>query len=137
MKTKRIILIIEDERSVIETLVQFFELKEYEVHTAEDGLEGLKCLEQLQWSVDLILTDLVMPNVSGLGVISVAKKRFPEIPILAITGAGPVPAEAATEFHADWVIEKPLNMHQMERIIEDLIWKSKSQMVLESGMHIH
>jgi len=137
MKLRKKILIIEDDQNIIEAFGEFLSWKNYEVLTADDGLEGLKRLDEQDGNVDLILTDLIMPYVSGVGVISIAKRKYPEIPVLAITGAGIVPAEMAVECRADRVMQKPIDMYQMEKIIEDLIWKSKSHNQVETGMSVH
>ncbi|MBW1956558.1 MAG: response regulator [Deltaproteobacteria bacterium] len=137
MRMKKKILIIEDDQEIAGAFGEFLACKNYEVLTADDGLEGLKRLEELSGKIDLILTDMVMPYVSGMGVISITKKKYPRIPVLAITGAGALPAAMAAEYHADLVMQKPIDMHQMEKIIENLIWKRKGEAATESEMSVH
>lgn len=74
----------------------YFEKKSFEVFTAADGLEGLKLLETEQGNFDVIITDIVMPAVSGIGIITILKDRYPHVPVVAITGMGQQPETLAT-----------------------------------------
>ncbi len=56
----------------------------YEVRGAEDGFEGLAALKQSL--PDIIISDLVMPNMSGFEFLSVVRRRFPIIPVIVISG---------------------------------------------------
>ena len=78
------ILIIEDNKEIIEALKAFFEPR-YEVLTARNGYDGLQLFEQYENMIDVVITDLIMPELSGDGVISILKKKYPGIPIIAIT----------------------------------------------------
>lgn len=65
------ILIIEDEASIRSNLLRFLKLEGHLVHTAEDGLEGLRKARELQ--PDLILCDVMMPGLDGFGVLQALK----------------------------------------------------------------
>jgi len=56
--------------------------------TAFDGLEGMKIIEADHKGLDLVITDVVIPYVSGVGIIAVIKQRSPVTPVIAITGMG-------------------------------------------------
>ena len=58
----------------------------FDVVTACNGLEGLKVFEEKENRPDLVITDLVMPLVSGIGLISLLKKQPPGTSIIAMTG---------------------------------------------------
>ena len=108
------ILIIDDSKETVNGLEAFFSEK-YEVATAYNGLDGIKEFDKSDDSVDLVLTDLVMPEISGIGVISVIKKRFPDLPVIAMTGWGEHPSALARDAKADLVLNKPFEL-------EDLDW---------------
>jgi len=108
------ILIIDDSKETVEGLGSFFRDK-YDVLTAYNGLDGIKEFENGDGCVDLVLTDLVMPDISGVGVISVIKKRFPDLPVIAMTGWGEHPSALARDAKADLVLNKPFEL-------EDLDW---------------
>jgi CheY-like chemotaxis protein len=57
----------------------------YEVSTAEDGLDAL--LQLKARAADIIISDLNMPHMSGFELLSVVRRRYPEIPVIAISGA--------------------------------------------------
>ena len=120
MKKKRL-LIIDDNKEILAALYDFFSKKSYEVVSASNGLEGLNHLETDKKSFDLIVTDLVMPNISGVGVVSIVKKKHPNIPIIAITGWGEYPEALAAEAQANAVLEKPFDLEDLEELIVKLI----------------
>ncbi len=119
-KTARL-LIIEDNEEVLRSLKKYFTKKNYEVVTASNGLDGLKTFEGDINGFDLVITDLVMPNISGVAIISMVKKKSPQTPVIAITGWGEHPEALATEAHADLVLEKPIELDRMDRFISDLL----------------
>jgi DNA-binding NtrC family response regulator len=115
------LLIIEDNEEVLCSLKKYFNKKNYSVVTASNGLDGLKAYEGDRQGFDLIITDLVMPNISGVAIISLVKKKSPDIPVIAITGWGEHPEALATEAQADLVLEKPIELDRMDRFISDLL----------------
>jgi DNA-binding response OmpR family regulator len=115
------LLIIDDNKEILNTLSDFLLKKKYDVVSASDGLDGLKLLETEKQGFDLVITDLVMPNISGVGLISIIKKKFPEIPVIAITGWGEHPEALATEAHADRVLEKPFDLSKLDILIRELL----------------
>ena len=115
------LLIIEDNEEVLRSLKKYFSKKNYDVVTASNGLDGLKTFEGNPDGFDLIITDLVMPNISGVAIISMVKKKSPSTPVIAITGWGEHPEALATEAHADLVLEKPIELDRMDQFINDLL----------------
>jgi len=115
------LLIIDDNKEILTALADFLSKKKYDVVSASDGLDGLKLLEKEQQGFDLIITDLVMPNISGVGLISIIKKKFPDLPVIAITGWGEHPEALATEAQADRVLEKPFDLSELDAVIRELL----------------
>ena len=115
------ILIIEDTEEVLSALYKYFRQKNYEVISASNGLDGLKAIETEQDSLDIIITDLVLPNISGVAVISIVKKKYPNIPVIAITGWGEHPESLAKEAKADLVMEKPFKLTELEKAARELL----------------
>ena len=116
------ILIIDDSKETVEGLGSFFRDK-YDVLTAYNGLDGIKEFENGDGCVDLVLTDLVMPDISGVGVISVIKKRFPDLPVIAMTGWGEHPSALARDAKADLVLNKPFELEDLDRHVAGLLVK--------------
>ena len=115
------ILIIDDDKNVLANLCYFLSDKKYDVTSASDGLEGLKLFENDQQEFDLVITDIVMPRISGMGLISIIKKKFPDIPVIVITGWGEYPGAFATESQADKVLSKPFELSVLDKAINELI----------------
>ncbi|MGA7144781.1 MAG: response regulator [Desulfobacterales bacterium] len=115
------LLIVDDDEEIQSTLKDFLIKKGYEVFSASDGLEGLKLLETEEPGFDLVITDLVMPNISGVGLIAIIKKKFPGLPVIAITGWGEHPEALASEVQADQVLEKPFGLSELEKSLKKLL----------------
>ena len=121
MKKKYKLLLIDDNEEILVVLSNFLRKKNYNVATASNGLEGMKLFESENEDFDLIITDLVMPNITGIGVISIVKQRCPEMPIIAITGWGEHPEALATESQADSVLKKPFKLSELDNLISNLL----------------
>jgi DNA-binding response OmpR family regulator len=122
MEKKHRVLVIDDSKETVEGLYHFFS-KKYEVFTALDGLEGLKLFETEADGFDIVITDLVMPYISGVGVISIIKKKYPGIPVIAITGWGEHPGALASEAEADLVLDKPFELSDLDNHVTELLQK--------------
>jgi DNA-binding response OmpR family regulator len=122
------ILIIDDEEPILSNLCNFLNYKNYDVTSASDGFEGLKLFEKDPKGFDLIITDIVMPKLSGMSLISIIKKKSPNTPIIAITGWGEYPEALALESQADRVFSKPFELSELDKTINELI-SSKKQNV--------
>ena len=70
---------------------------------------------------DLVITDIVMPHVSGLGIISVIKEKSSNVPIIAITAYGKHPQRIAVEKKADIVLKKPFEMEKLKDCVVKLL----------------
>ena len=125
MKKQYRLLIIDDDEETLEAFKKFFIKKNYMVESATDGLEGLKQIESATDGFDILVTDIVMPAISGVGIISIAKKKFPLMPVIAITGWGEHPEALASEAKADTVLRKPFELTKLEAIITDLLKKAE------------
>jgi len=120
MGQKARIIIIDDNEEIVSALKTFLESK-HEVLTAYNGFDGLQVLEGYENSIDLVITDLMMPELSGVGVISILKKKYPGIPVIAITGwRGDIEA-TGNRIKADLLIEKPFELSELEESISVLL----------------
>ncbi len=119
------LLIIDDNEETLKMLHTFFSKKNYEVASSLSGLDGLKLFESDEKGFDLVITDLVMPNISGVAVISIIKKNNPDTPVIAITGWGEHPESLASEANADLILSKPLQLDELEVFVLDLLSRKK------------
>mgnify|MGYP001486876547 FL=1 len=80
------ILVVDDEEG-IRTLIRNMLVREgHQVTTACDGVEALRVVDSQ--AVDLVITDLIMPEMEGVEMISELRRRFPAIKIIAMSGGG-------------------------------------------------
>ena len=82
--SKRQVLVVDDDPSVRETVVMSLMSAEYDVTAAEDGFSGL--LQQRKMLPDVMVCDLNMPQMSGYELLSVVRRRFPQIMTVAMSG---------------------------------------------------
>ncbi|MFH1154658.1 MAG: response regulator [Pseudomonadota bacterium] len=115
------LLIVDDNESILSSFYEFFSALEYTVKTAVDGLDALKLLKNDSHGFHVLITDLIMPNISGVGLISIVKKNYPEMKIIAMTGWGDHPGALASEADADIVLHKPVNLFKIEEMLVDLL----------------
>jgi CheY-like chemotaxis protein len=83
--TRKKLLIVDDDAPIRNSLAQIFEELGHAVRCAEDGFAAL--MEIRQEAPDLILSDLNMPGMSGFELLSVVRRRFPAIRVIAMSGA--------------------------------------------------
>ena len=121
MKKTFKLLIIDDNKEILDALCESLSKKKYDITSANNGLEGLKYLEKEEQGFDVVITDLIMPDISGVALISIIKKRFPDILVIAITGWGEHPEALATEAEADLVMEKPFELSELEKSLKKLL----------------
>lgn len=84
-----LVLVVEDESHVRELLIRSLTSAGYAVLVAEDGEKAIELARCLDESVDLLVTDVVMPGRSGVTVANELRHLWPELPVLFITGHAP------------------------------------------------
>jgi CheY-like chemotaxis protein len=79
------ILVVDDDPSLCEAMKMLVSSAGYEVFCAEDGFSAL--LQMKKKMPDLVVSDLNMPNMSGFEFLSVVRRRFPQVVVVAVSGA--------------------------------------------------
>lgn len=113
---KATILIIDDEKHIREGLAADFEMDGYAVKVAATGQEGLDLLAK--GDIDLVITDLRMPGISGSDVLRRVTTEMPGVPVIVLTGHGSI--DAAVQAMRDGAYDfltKPLNLDQLGMIV--------------------
>lgn len=80
------ILLVDDDDAFRESVFEILELEEYNVYEAKDGVDALPILESNK--VDLVLTDILMPEIEGNQLALKIKKLYPGLCIMGMTGGG-------------------------------------------------
>ena len=123
------ILIIDDEKSIRNTLKEILEYEKYEVEIAEDGPQGLEILNSLK--IDAVLCDIKMPKMDGTEVLSNIVKEHSEIPVIMISGHGDIEtAVDSLKKGAFDYIQKPLDLNRLLVTLRNGL--DKSMLVIET-----
>lgn len=119
MKTKPLILIIDDEDAILKSLQQALQDEEYHVEILQNPALALSLIGQL--IPDLILLDISMPHINGIDLLKQIKKEYPAQDVIMISGYGTIPtALDSIKNGARDFIEKPLNLDEILTKIEYL-----------------
>jgi len=120
MERKHQILLVDDSNVIVEALKSFLSRK-YTVLTAFNGLDALKVFERNKKELELVITDMVMPDLSGAALISMIRAKAADIPIIAMTGCGNYPSQLATEAQANMVFQKPFDLADLDQAVSSFL----------------
>ncbi|UCC43523.1 MAG: response regulator [Candidatus Zixiibacteriota bacterium] len=117
MKRNLSILAIDDERIVLESIRKHVRKEEFTLHTVRSVKEALSLMDET--SIDIILTDLMMPEVDGLEFLKIMKERAPQIPVIMITGYATInTALEATNLGAFDYVAKPFTRSELTSVLQ-------------------
>ncbi|EOO24455.1 hypothetical protein ICM_04894 [Bacillus cereus BAG1X2-3] len=119
------ILVVEDDQEIQELIKQFLMTQHYKVIVASDGLEGMKQFNKQ--SFDLILLDVMMPNLSGFEVAKMIRSQS-NIPIIMLTALEEEQDQMkGFDLGIDDYITKPFSFHVLMRRVEAVLRRSNNQ----------
>ncbi len=123
------ILVIDDERSIRNTLKDILEYEKYSVDLAEDGIKGIEKVKGN--SFDVVLCDIKMPGMDGIEVLEQLVQISPDTPVVMISGHGNIDTavESIKKGAFDY-IEKPLDLNRLLITIRNAM--DKSNLVTET-----
>lgn len=113
------ILIVDDDEADRVLVRAILQKGDHEIFFAEDGDEALRILGARQ--IQIVITDLQMPRVHGLELISVIRDFEPRPAIIAISGTGSPQLEMADAIGAQWTIEKPIDPFELLDAVAEAI----------------
>ena len=117
------ILVIDDERSIRNSLKDILEYEQYQVELAENGTQGLEHIRSNDF--DIVLCDIKMPEMDGIEVLERVQLLKPDVPIVMISGHGNIDtAVDAIKKGAFDYIEKPLDLNRLLITIRNAMDKS-------------
>ena len=110
------VLVVDDDRIILESLCEFLRLEHYEVEIAAAFPQALQILERN--SIDLILCDVNMPGGNGFELLHCVRKRFPETVVVMMTGYGTIEsAVEAIKMGAYDYLTKPVRIAAGDRLL--------------------
>ena len=119
------ILIIDDDQWILKVFQQILESDGHEIVTAVDGQEGIDVYRRERDSIDLVMTDMVMPVKDGLKLIMEMEKEFGDVKIIAISGGGIIEPERyltlAESIGTRKTLKKPVNKQELLDAVNDVL----------------
>ena len=118
------ILVVDDEDSIRGLFHDLLTAEGYEVTVASDGRQACELLRQ-GVNLDLVITDLIMPNQEGIETIRAIRQQFPAVRIIAISGAfGGKFLRMAKLLGADATLTKPIPPDQLCHTVAELLGRA-------------
>lgn len=122
MKNNVTILIVDDDPMVRGVLEQLLQRKGYNIKGVDSAREALEFMKSNK--VDLVVSDISMPVMSGYELLQVIKKSFPQVGVIMMTGYGDAfSVKEALSLGADEYITKPFKGQEVALIIERAYWR--------------
>jgi DNA-binding NtrC family response regulator len=119
------ILVVDDELLIRDLLYDFFSEQGWQITVAECAEKALELLESKE--VDLVLSDIKMPDMDGLQFAQALRNQYPELPVVLMTGFPSVDsAVAALRTRVEDYIVKPFNINQLYKQLDATIKERRS-----------
>jgi DNA-binding NtrC family response regulator len=118
------ILVVDDELLIRDLLYDFFNGQGWQITVAENGEKALEILRAKK--VDLVLTDLRMPEMDGMALTTLVRESYPDMPVVIMTGYPSVEsAVAALRSKVADYVTKPFNINELFKTVESHLAKEK------------
>lgn len=118
------VLVVDDEANARDALAELLGDDGYVTETAADGREALQKIERFE--PDVVLTDLKMPHLDGLGLLRAAKAEYPHLAFIVMTAFGSIDtAVEAIRLGAETYLTKPLEMDAVSALVARGLEKSR------------
>ncbi len=114
------ILVIDDEDSIREYLSMMLEREGYEVRASADGKKAIKLNSQDEF--DVVVTDIQLPGMSGIEILSSLKESDPTVPVIIVTGhASQESAIEALNLGAFYYLLKPVSNEELKQVVRNAL----------------
>lgn len=120
--THETILLVEDEKILRETLAELLVLLDYKVLQAANGREALALFHQHAAQIQLVLSDMIMPEMGGLDLCHALRRHSAELPIIIMTGySSDFSLQKLEELNVAAIMRKPMQLEVLTHTIEVLL----------------
>jgi len=117
------ILVIDDDSMARDLIEEMLAEKGHRTVKACDGKEGLKLYDSTRF--DIVITDMIMPEVEGVETIIQLRKNYPDVKIIAISGGGRISAYShlyiAEKFGVQKTLAKPFSIDDLSLAVDELL----------------
>jgi DNA-binding response OmpR family regulator len=117
------ILIVDDDSMVRKLLVKAFQIDDYTTLEASDGNSALRIFRDED--IDVVITDIVMPDMEGIETIRELRKINPDVKIIAFSGGGSLSPDGylkiAASMGARYTFQKPFNINELKETVKKLL----------------
>jgi DNA-binding NtrC family response regulator len=125
MKEDATILVVDDEEVLRKVIHKILTKEGYDVHLASSGTEALEILSKKE--IDLVITDVKMPEMDGFDLLEQMKKNYPKLGIIVMTAFGDAyTVRDALMLGADEYITKPFKSYEIVMVVERAYWRIQS-----------
>lgn len=117
-----VVLLVEDEEAVRRGGKRMLETRGYTVHEAGSGVEALDIMEELDGKVDIVVSDVVMPEMDGPSLLRELRKKYPDMKFIFVSGyaedafARNLPQDAKFGF-----LPKPFSLKQLAQAVREML----------------
>ena len=115
------ILLVDDEEFILDTAAETLQESGFNVLTAGDGRRAIELFEQRSDEIDLVITDLMMPEVDGLETIREIRKMRQDVPIIAASGMAIDKSQDAIDAGAAMFVSKPFSAEKLLSAINEVL----------------
>ena len=121
-------MVIDDDPGIRHSLARVLEGEGHDVLLEEDGASALRHFAGDP--VDLVISDVYMPDMDGMEFLMRVKEAFPDAPIIMMSGGGPLPAEtvlgASKVLGASVVLSKPFSVDQIRDAVREALGSAEA-----------
>jgi CheY-like chemotaxis protein len=118
-QSKKRILIIDDDEAVLSVMSDLLAFLGYDVRATSEGLDGIDLLQREMF--DLVIVDMIMPQIGGLALSKVIRQERPETPIVAISGHYEKIISTVHRPEVDAILPKPVNLETLKTTLNDML----------------
>jgi len=119
MKKNKRVLIVDDDKDLLEVITDLLELYGYEVYMAIEGEDALDVMKERD--INAVVSDIRMPGMDGFYLMTEIKNNFPGVPVVLMTGFSPDDArDLAFSKGAAAFVAKPFRIRELSDILDKL-----------------
>jgi PAS domain S-box-containing protein len=115
------VFLVDDEPNILSATRDALEQSGFQVDTAPNGQEALDQLKARQFDVDVLITDIVMPNLDGVSLIKEVHAARPDVPIIAASGLADSRTDDALDAGADVFLSKPFTDEKLRAALQQVL----------------